>query len=384
MSEILTKARIKSSFLNNEQIINEQFLAFIKTDKYLSFIISKLFPNSLTVESFLNSLDNKITKFIIQKEFNLKINCSDAIYNKENAEDIFIFSVILEKKYNVLATLAPDYYKLIVLDLPLKFLNDFLKTHPKITGLVKIVAENRRDATYLGVLSDYHIFDISRSLDYYERLEFLTDKLFDIKKLFRYAIKNSEPLLAEIMNLYPELYTHKPILKKERLNYFTDPSMLHNFNMIRCYSASHPYFINSCMRSKGEKSYVKNMNILYRMIIVENHISHNTKLFCKKILQPFIIETPEILNVMIRRKFDIDLIDEIIEHTPSFYTSFDICLSLFLSTSDFFYEVLVKALVVKYPTYRNISKIMLNKQHFRCDFLEGMEQIIMEFNNITG
>lgn len=380
MSQILSKSILKRLFKNIQNPIKSELHSSINEDAFLVFLLSLILPDFSSVDSFFNFLDNRICEYIIYKTFKITIKCINLEYNKNFAQDLLEFCLMIEARYKKIALIAPEYFERLIMDADVQFLNKILFNRTKITKIVKLIITFRNDVQLSGILYDYHVFTNSKIKPYGERFQFLTMNLLNIEKLYKYASKHDETLLSEIISLYPEFYSPKPVFLKERLSYFLDPSILETYKTIRCFSMAQPYFISLFISSKVDKNYIKNMHILYKLIIIEKHIVNDTQIFCKKILQPFIIETPDIVELMVKRKFEIGLIEDIVNNTPSFFVAFDLCVALFMQNRDSFYQILIKKLVIKYPTFQNVRKILLNKEFFNGDFFIGLEKIIEDYN----
>lgn len=376
MTDKSFRKKIKSHFLNKSPINHDDIMCYVKEDEFLSFLISVIFPDFQIQHTFHNNLDDRIVMYIIKHFFKIRVNYSNTDYNKNYSNKLFNLILILERKYKKIVKIAPDFIDRIIFDLDIEYANNILKYQNKLTRLIKRLVEIRKGLKLNDYMKDYHIFYISKNLDYFERQEFLSENKIDIKRLFKHARRSDEALLLDIFNIYPEFYAHKPIIKKDRLIYFTDPLMLQNYDLIRCISIAQPYFIINSNQSSNDNKHIKNMNLLFKMIIIENHLHRDTRKFCKKILQSFVIDTPEIIGIMLHRTFNVELINDVVKYTPSFYSAFDLAVQLYAVNKHVFYSSLIKALMQEYPLLTNFKKIVDNKEVFNDEFVNEVEQIL--------
>ncbi|TBU00363.1 hypothetical protein CWI39_1708p0020 [Hamiltosporidium magnivora] len=286
--------------------------------------------------------------------------------------------ILLERKHLQLFSNDPEFVLKIIYKFTNQELKEILLNIYKITPIIIEILKVLDDSNDLNrFLINFYIFLQTTKMDFKEAFIYLNNHKIDVKILQNSLLNSSfveiRNLYHLFVNYYPETLTFYSFIdKNNRELIFENPLFLLSLlNTNSCNTTKRNNKLN-CFNYKLIRTYIdciniylqqtkkdtKNMDILLKTIIFYKILNFKNiccrKLGYKKIIHPLIIECPILVNIIVRRKFNENLMKEIIDFVPSFHISFDI--SLKFVQNSIFHKNLCNFLLQKYPVPENIEK----------------------------
>lgn len=359
--------------------INLIFTKIDPKDNYTKFIFYMFFKDITSLscpDNLKYILDNeKITNFIKENflenfffEHDLKLFpnfCFSKIKLKLSQMvllDILKFYLTIEINIENLYYVDIPYFNTLISNLNDCSKNKLLKKF-KISPLVIVILQSMNDPLFH---KEFHKFLYVMSNNYTESFKTnLNYKIID-NEILCSNFKIINEYHVHFINLYPELIYGSKV-HKNRLFFFSDPLNLPlNFKILRIYIPSILYYL----KVKNNKLDDPNFDLLYKLIYVEK-ILFDKKLY--NLLHLFILDNYNLLYVLLKRKFSMKIIPNLVKYIPSFHLAFNYSVKLLQETNDEFYSKIIYFLAKKYKTVEYFKIIAENRELFNGKILKKFQ-----------
>ncbi|EJW02980.1 hypothetical protein EDEG_02624 [Edhazardia aedis USNM 41457] len=375
-------------YMSRSSIDDETLKLIENADIIYKLMAYHLFPNSNLEIGFFSQIDPRIASFIIERILRININSTRVTHEVVEKKKILEYLILIENKYFDIYDSCPDFFTEIFEKLSDSEKNDILLY--KSRGMSKIILNMLLCVDKIDSRSAFtdlwHILKNSPQSFFmnYNNLIQLRKKILNDKHL------HVNIIYKQLLDIYPEMLQPNFKIHRNRLLFFQNPSLIPlKSKWIHTYCDAIVYkHRNNLKNTDFEKSIKKilneNMNLLIMSIIIHNYLQVKTatKKFCKQILSPFIKKSPQLIRILMARRFDILHIENILKYTEEFVNSFGIALEYLIRyPRNIFYEKFMLIYIHKYQKNSYIKELYKKRDIFSDNFNREMEKF---YDTISG
>lgn len=346
----------------------------INSDKLIKYIRDRLFD-----EIHTSKYDVGILIKLIKKEESV----SYKEISSNEALSVFYFLLVLEKNIPDLVFYDFDYINYISKKIGYKEKINVLDSIKTVSPILLILLLSIKEAGipehHLGI---YHLISVIDKSTL-EGMKIMESKNVDHIALGNMLIYSENKLISKLYEkfliLYPEVkytsYRHT-----DRIFFFENPLKIPlDVKTLKVYIPAVLDFI------KGNTPHLRNtpVDVLIRVIYIERILKSQPRKKEYKLIHSFIVDSSQVMTVLLRRKFSNSHISKMVRYVPSMFIGFDLALRMFVKTNDSFYLTLLRSLLSKYPTRDNLKKVLDHITFFPASLSIDFQKLI-DFYKQTG
>jgi hypothetical protein len=294
--------------------------------------------------------------------------------------------LILERKHKKIYSVDPKFFKSLILNVTDDEATDILSSREVVTPITMEILRNMEECSLNNIFSDFFCFFKSLEKGYVQGVEYLTNSNFDCKRFKGYVLSRRNGVggyYTTLTKYYPELLTYHEYIHPNRLKIYSDVlGMELKCKTMRTYSSSYISYLREKLAGENidvdaMEQILQCLEVLLKVILIDKCLKvpspRNRGRFYRKVVHPFIVESPSIVRIMIERSFDINLVDEVIKCVPSFHIGIDISLQCLKNHPNSpFYQKLMESLIKQYPLPVNIEKVREMRGFLSSEYLDGL------------
>ncbi|KAF9762356.1 hypothetical protein NGRA_2081 [Nosema granulosis] len=255
----------------------------------------------------------------------------------------------------------------------LKILNETNSVSPILLHILLSIEERDIPDKHLGIF----YFLMASEKTQFEGMKLLESKRVGHTVLGNLVLYSNNKVVnrfyEKFLWFYPEI-KYSSWKHPKRILFFENPlSVSLDSKTLKIYIPAVVDFI------KQNKPELRNspIDVLIKVIYIERLLSRETTKKEYALIHSFILDSSQIIPVLLRRKFNTAHISRMVKYIPSMFIGFDLSLKMFIKTNDSFYLSMLRNLVRKYPTWENVKKVVDHLTYFPSSFC-------MEFKDLIG
>lgn len=319
---------------------------------------------------------NKFDVGMLIKLFRKQEGTSYKEISSNEALNVFCFLLRLEKNIPDLVFSEFEYFSFICKKIDYKekirMLNSTQMISPILLVLILSIKETDIPKHHLGI---YYLVDtLDKST--IEGMRLMDNKNVDHTALENTLIYNENKIISKLYEkfliLYPEI-KYSSYKHPNRIFFFENPLKISlDVKTLKVYVPAVLDYI------KINTPHLRNtpIDVLLRVIYIERILKSQTTKKEYRLIHSFIVDSSQIITVLLRRKFSNSHISKMVRYVPSMFIGFDLALKMFVKTNDSFYLNLIRSLLSKYPTRDNLKKVLDHISFFPASLSIDFQKLI--------